>query len=163
MADGFALCILGMKTHDVEFEHGQRIAGSDHRFAGTGAYAAYQCWKVNRDAIRAVNSAYAEDRLSGGEVRRLNLVSGEHNVGSEISWKAINRAAVGKGMVIMEKNAVPLAEAAKNDPLVDKAMKDIASGNLSAHAPAGKDPVVWTDADIKRLDDALAKCFGPKK
>lgn len=35
------------------------------------------------------------------------------------------------------------------------------SGEVSAEAPSGHDPVVWTETDIKRLDSSLAGFFGP--
>jgi len=57
---------------------------------------------------------------------------------------------------------VPIQQAINDDQVVKEAAKHIASGAMSANAPAGLDKIVWTDADVKRLDDALAKRFGKK-
>lgn len=57
---------------------------------------------------------------------------------------------------------VPLAEALLKDPFVTDAIKKVAAGEVAAQAPTGKDPIVWTDSDVKRLDEALGKYFGKK-
>ena len=157
--------MIDMATNDVKFEHGQRIAGTDHRFAGTGAYGAYKCWEVNRDAIKAVKSAYSEDPLSGGNVKMLNLVTRHHNVSMANSAKAINSLTIKKGVVMYPPNQVkhvPVSEAMDTDPFVKQAATKAANGEVSAQAPAGNDKIVWTDADVQRLDQALNECFGKK-
>ena len=165
--DGFSLCFVNMATRNVEFEHGQRIVGSDHRFAGTGAYYAYQCWIINKSAKKAVESAYRDDILSGGTVKYLDLNTKNNNINAANVSKSINQKAAEKGLVMyMNQSApkgIPLAAAAAGDPLVKEALKKVASGSVAAQAPAGQDKIVWTDLDIQKLDAALARCFGGKK
>jgi hypothetical protein len=159
----FALCMVEVESRQIIFEHGQTIAGSDHRFAGTGALGAYTCWKQNRDPIKAVKSACIDDMYSGGEVRKLDLKSRKHNLKQSHDSKSINKQLVTNGVIMYtSQKQISVADAVKSDPVVKKAVKKIATGKVSAHAPAGLDPIVWTDADVKRLDDALEKHFGKK-
>ncbi len=163
----FSLCLIDMAKKEIKFEHGQRISGSDHRFAGTGALPAYECWIVNKSATRAVDSACKRDIWSGGAVKYLDLNTRKHNVVQANVCKSINRVAEQKGMVIImgqsASKAVPVADAAASDPLVREALKKVSSGSVAAQAPAGHDPIVWTDTDVARLDAALQDCFGVKK
>ena len=53
--------------------------------------------------------------------------------------------------------ATPILEAAKEDPRVQELVEAVRKGQISAEAPSGYDPVVWTPADEARLDAALAK------
>lgn len=55
---------------------------------------------------------------------------------------------------------IPIAEAAKRDPLIAEALEKIKSGEISFNC--GPLNVVWTPEDIARLDAALAKVFGWK-
>jgi hypothetical protein len=57
---------------------------------------------------------------------------------------------------------IPAEEAAQDDPIVREALAKVANGSVPAEAPAGRDEVVWTDADKLRLNKALQKCFGKK-
>jgi hypothetical protein len=157
----FSICMIDVPSKTVFFEHGQKITGTDHRFAGTGAKGAYDCWSVNYDAQRAVKSAYTLDVFSGGAVRFLDLNARAHNLGNEVDPGTINKAALHSGVVMYTNHKeVPIQEAMKDDPIVRKAVDKIANGSVSAQAPAGKDPVVWTDADVARLDAALKKRYG---
>lgn len=68
--------------------------------------------------------------------------------------------AMKRGMVMYPEREMPLQEAALSDPFVKDAMGKVAKGDLAAQAPTGKDKIVWTDSDVQRLDEALAKVFG---
>jgi hypothetical protein len=164
--DDFALCIIHSETGEIKFEHGQKIVGSDHRFAGTGAHPAYYCWLKNKCSQKAVESASSVDIFSGGEVKYLSLEQKQHNLNQITSHESINEITLRKGMVMSlpVTQPVPLHEAAEKDPRVKDFTTKIANGEVSAEAPSGRDKIVWTDSDVKRLDDALSECFGiPKK
>jgi len=53
--------------------------------------------------------------------------------------------------------SVPIETASKNDPRIQNLVDQIRKDQLSAEAPNGFDPVVWTPSDEARLDAALAK------
>lgn len=48
-----------------------------------------------------------------------------------------------------------------DDPVVKEVLEKIASGELVPST--GPEEVVWTEEDKKRLNEALAKCFGWKE
>lgn len=164
--DDFAICMIDLATKAVRFEHGQKIGDSDYRFAGTGAFPAYTCWSKNKDAKLAVTSAQSDDVFSGGDVKFFEVNDHTHNLNKGGLFSAINSAILNKGMVMYLSAAKPVTiqEAASNDPRIKELVNKIAGGNVSAEAPSGLDKIVWTQGDIKRLDDALADCYGiPKK
>lgn len=162
--DDFAMCMVNTNSGKIEVEHGQRISGSDHRFAGTGAYPAYQCWNANRDANKAVSSACNEDTLSGGAVKYLEMKTFQHNVNLTGNYLSINELALKEGMVMYKSidKTTSFQEAAINDPIIADFAVKVANGSASAEAPSGKDKIVWTDADVKRLNEALSRCYGVK-
>lgn len=160
----FALCMLDMKTAAVEFDHGQKITGSDHRFAGTGAYYAYTCWNQNKDAARSVKTAFASDFLSGGQVKTLDMQTHKHNLKQSTDHKTINQSILQRGLVMFAKGKTVSVNdpSVQKDVFVQQRLNDIAKGHVSAEAPSGNDTLVWTDADVQRLDAALEKAFGNK-
>jgi len=160
-AQGFAVCITDLKTGEIRFEHGQRISDTDSRFAGTGSEPAYECWKVNRDAERSIVSACSLDVYSGGQVKFLHgRETIHHNLQTATPFSAINALFLTQGMVIyMNENqgqtAIPIDRAAQQDPRIKDLVERVKVGAVSATAPSGFDPVVWTPADHARLDQAL--------
>ncbi|QBP75419.1 hypothetical protein E2K99_10530 [Herbaspirillum huttiense] len=161
--DNFAMCIIDAATGAQVMEHGQKITDDLYRFAGTGAKPAHTCWIKNKDALRAVNSAYEGDQYSGGTVKFLKVKSKEHNVSDLVEHKVITNAIITRGLVMYpayEGKTVSIEDAAKTDPKVSVLIRDLTTGAVSAEAPSGLDPVVWTETDIKRLDDSLERFFG---
>lgn len=155
----FAICMTDLESGDILMEHGQKISDEFCRTAGTGAFPAYECWKVNFDAKTAVESAKKVDLSSGGDVKFLSCGDRKHNLSFAASFDSIAAQFLHKGMVMYpasSHNAVPIAQAANDDPRVASLVSKVKSGQASAEAPSGLDPVVWTPADEARLDEALA-------
>lgn len=162
--DNFSMCVVNAATGALIFEHGQKIVDDHYRFAGTGAKHAHTCWINNRDAIKAVRSAAVNDQYSGGEVKYFNIKSQDHNVSAAGMYQAINDAVIERGIVMYptyEGKTVPIQDAAKTDPSISTLVRNIKTGDAIAEAPSGRDTVVWTDTDLKRLDDSLEAFFGP--
>lgn len=158
VAPDFAVCMTDLTSGDIFMEHGQKVSDTFCRMAGTGAKHAYECWAVNQDAMRAVESAAKADVFSGGNVKFLMDGGRSHNLDFSVPVGAIRDEFLKRGMVmyIDERKAIPVHEAAKNDPRIGNLLDAVIKGQLSAEAPSGLDPVVWTPSDEKRLDDALA-------
>ncbi len=159
VAPNFAVCMTDLDSVEILFEHGQKVQDEHCRTAGTGAKPAYDCWVVNADAQRAVTSAIGRDLLSGGSVKFLNGTDRTHNVNPTVDFASVATAFLAKGMVMYPATpkAVPLEQAAKEDPRIAQLVAQVKGNQLSAEAPSGYDPVVWTPADEARLDEALAK------
>lgn len=160
--DDFSICWADNGTGEIWFEHGQKISDKYYRFAGTGAYPAYMCWSVNKDALRAVKSAAVGDPYSGGSVKYLNINTKKHNVNQAGLYESINQSILKKGFVMYTSSTqiVPIQDAAQHDSKIKDLVSRIANGSASADAPSGLDTIVWTPSDNQRLDDALEKCFG---
>lgn len=159
VATDFAICMTDLESGEIIFEHGQKVRDTLCRMAGTGAKAAYECWSVNSDAKKAVATASLADVFSGGEVKYLNGLSKSHNLNFLTPFSSIKDEFLKKGMVMYlgtHDKPIPLTQAAQNDPRIKELVDNVRSGKASAEAPSGLDPVIWTPADIKRLDDALA-------
>lgn len=154
----FAICMTDLATGEILMEHGQKVSDTLCRTAGTGAHPAYECWKQNFDAKTAVESAKKKDISSGGEVKFLQGC-GANNLSADVPFAQIQQHFLQRGMVMYiatSQKAVPAAEAAVSDPRVASLISKIQSGQASAEAPSGLDPVVWTPADEARLDEAIA-------
>ena len=162
--ENFSMCVVSATDGKLIFEHGQKITDDHYRFAGTGAKPAHTCWLTNKDAIRAVQSAALNDHYSGGEVKYFKVNTQDHNISSTGQYSAINEAIFKRGIVMYptyEGKKVSIQDAASKDPQIGELMKKIASGDAVAEAPSGHDPVIWTETDIKRLDNSLEAFFGP--
>ena len=152
-------------TGEVAMEHGQRIVGSEFRFAGTGAEHAYECWTSNKNPKLAVVSAQSKDPFSGGAVKFFNRNDGGNNLGNGVEFSSVAELFLQKGMVMYTGNnlALTVGEAARKDPRIAELVKEVENGGLAAEAPSGLDPVVWTKDDEARLDAALSKHYGSTK
>lgn len=159
VATDFAVCMTDLENSNIIFDHGQKVRHDDCRTAGTGAHPAYDCWNVNKDAKRAVISASAVDPMSGGEVKYLVGSSRQHNLDFSTSFDSIAEQFLQKGMVMYMNSQIPipLDKAAVNDPRIEHLRNNVAKGAITAVAPSGYDPVVWTPSDEARLDAALAE------
>ena len=171
------LCIVEMTTADILFVEKQEFEPNQTSpsafFAGTGAPHARPCWRKNRNARRAVETAKAADIFSGGEVKYVNLVSGDHNLGNSESIHDVSLRLVREGFVmeyqhISQKTAPPeagepIAEAAKSNPELQKLVDDVKSGRTVASAPFGSMHEPWSPGSEQRLRDVLAKAFAAKQ
>ena len=159
--DDIAICIIELASATVVFEHDQHIMVDDGRFAGTGAWPAYTCWNVNRDALKAVESAKLADRFSGGNVKFFNLSTGEKNLNEPDDFDSIKNELLTRGMVMYFQNPahVPVKEAAANDKVVDVALDQIAKGQQSLTAPCPAAANQWTEDEKSRLDSVLERYY----
>jgi hypothetical protein len=158
VTDGFAICMTDLETGDVIYEHGQQVIDTYCRMAGTGYRGAYECWVKNGDAKKAVVSAAKKDYFSGGEVKFLNGFDRKNNLSFASSFSSIKDQFLVKGMVMYTtpfQSPIPLEQAAAKDTRIADLIQNVKMGALSAGAPSGYDPVVWTPSDVARLDEAL--------
>jgi hypothetical protein len=166
-ADDFAVCMVETSTGKIVFEHGQKISGSDHRFAGTGAYDAYKCWNLHKNPKKCIESASKVDVYTGGNVIFLDMGKKTSNIPTEADLREINNLTLKKGMIMYIQTtldkAITVKEASEKDSLIKNFVEKVANGSAQAEARSGLDKIVWTDADKERLDDALLACYGVPK
>jgi len=156
--------MVDIATRKVVFSHNQDITNDDSCFAGTGAWSAYSCWKSNKDARKAVETAKMADRFSGGQVKFFDLTDRSHNLLGPCDFNSIREGIKTRGMVMYFGNPAhkPVQEAVANDPQVAEAMKKIANGSASLTAPSASAENEWTEEDKARLDKALGQYFPEK-
>lgn len=160
VANNFAVCMTDLATAEIIMEHGQKISDEFCRTAGTGAKPAYECWTTNGNARRAVDSAKMLDHFSGGDVKFLCGTTRKNNLDFSATFSSIAQQFLNKGMVMYPASPnppIPIVQAANDDPRIRALVDKVKLDQLSAEAPSGFDPVVWTPADEQRLDAALAK------
>lgn len=158
-----AMCIVNLQDFKIEHEHGQAITHPVAKFAGTGAKPANFCWKENKDAKQAVESAKKHDVFSGGNVTFFEFTTLDNNLKNTITIQEVNRRlSVGEGMV-MNKNdfqtATPIMEAAANDENVRNVMAQLADGTITASAPCDAMYGTWNDEDIEKLTTVFDRIF----
>lgn len=164
---GIAILITDLTQGSLVYHYGQDIILPSYdnplqSFAGSGAMYAAPCWQVNGCARLAVNSAKANDRFSGGEVKFFELATRENNLSNDIGVSELGNALLGKGMVMYNANSntVPVQEAMKQDPRVAELCKKIANGQRSLSAPCDAMFNRPTQQDELRLNAALDRIFG---
>jgi hypothetical protein len=160
---GIAVCAVNLTTGQIVFESGQDIYPNEARFAGTGAFHAYNCWQVNGCPRKAVNSAKIVDIYSGGEVKYLVFSSKDTNVSNSTGVKDLHQMLATKGMVMYTNGfngyqpgyVLGIEDAAKSDPEVAKIKDQIASGAVVASAPCGAMYNDWTEESKAKLEAAI--------
>ncbi len=160
VALGFSVCMTDLESSDIFYEHGQQVRDAECRMAGTGAKPAYDCWAQHGNAKKAVESAVGKDFFSGGQVKFLSGTDKSHNLSFSTDFSLTSSQLLKKGMVmypVTSQISVPLNQAAISDPRIASLVDQIQKNQISAEAPSGFDPVVWTPSDEARLDEALAK------
>ena len=159
--DEFAICVIDADSGELLFEHGQRVNGATYRFAGTGAGHAYNCWTTNQDVKLSVMTAMTRDPLSGGKVVFFDCPTNENNLYGGVKSTSIETQFLERGMVMyyntQEARTVPvsLERAIKDDGSISDLVSAVKAGKVSAEAPSGLDPVIWTEKDRARLKEAL--------
>lgn len=160
-----AICIANIDNKSIVFENGQDIQTPEARFAGSGSLHAFNCWTVNKDAKKAIESAKTFDVYSGGEVKFLDFSSGVNNLKNSSNLKELHVFFAKEGMV-MYKNAstnqskiLSIKEAAANDPAVQQLAIDLASGKISASAPCDAMHNTWSKEKVNELNTALKGIF----
>ncbi len=161
---GIAICMVEMATAVVKFDKGQKIKDPDKSspkalFAGSGARHAHGHWKVNRDALKAVEAAIAVDIFSGGAVKYVRFADGSHNLDEAETINDVTQRLAKKGIVMYQghgnKAGISVEQAATGDPAVREVLDRIASGKLVAGAPFESMYEPWSEEDVRRLDAAL--------
>lgn len=161
---GIALCIVNTSNWGIEFERGQDIeVPGEARFAGSGSMHAHTCWKSNRNARLAVDSAKLMDVFSGGEVKYLDSYRNT-NVNNSVTVSDVEALISKKGMVMYKttKPNAPVAidVAAANDPSVKTVLDQISTGASTVNAPCDSMHNTWSDSDKNKLRQTLTKIFG---
>nr|WP_294864393.1 hypothetical protein [uncultured Pseudogulbenkiania sp.] len=156
-----SVCIVD-KNGDPLFYENQDIHHLDGSlFAGSGSLHAYECWKQNKSATKAVESAKILDCYSGGSVVSVDFPNGKHNVVNNATLKDVSASFLQKGFVMyLNNNATQPVEfktAAANDPLLQQAAKDLSAGNVQVSAPYDSMYQDWSDDSKAALGEALKK------
>ncbi|WP_145964072.1 hypothetical protein [Chromobacterium phragmitis] len=139
-----------VENQDINHEDGSK-------FAGSGALNAYECWKMNKSATKAVESAKVLDPCSGGNVKSADLPSGRHNVENVANLEDVVESLVKKGFVMYIANPQPIEfeKAAANDADVANLKGALASGAAQISAPYDAMYQDWSPEQKARLKSAL--------
>jgi hypothetical protein len=137
--DGIAVSVANIGTCEVVFEYGHAINGTIASFAGSGAQLAMKCWAVNRQAERAVKTASASDRFTGGEARYCRLTTGNTNFGPDKALSDLNTHILDEGLAMNIRptgdNVMSIRQAARQDDRLAAVLPQVHSGKISAIAP----------------------------
>lgn len=159
--DGMSISIcLVDREGSVLIDANQDIFHEDgSRFAGSGALDAYECWKVNKSATKAVESAKLIDLYSGGSVKSADLSSGSHNIANDVSLQDVNQIFIEKGFVMYLTNPQPVefGKAAANDPLLQQVKADLSAGNVQISAPCDSMYQDWSAEQKSKLASAVSE------
>ncbi len=171
--ENMCVCIADVQSKEVLFKERQDIMRDGGFFAGSGSRHAFQCWSVNKDAVKAVQTAKTFDFSSGGEVKFVDFVSGKHNLFSptkDVTIEDVGRALATRGSVMEiavntaeTKAPFKLADLAANDEALKDVQGKIASGEISPTAPCDGMYSEWTDAQKSKLKGVLSDVFGWNK
>lgn len=136
-------------------------------FAGTGASHAARCWVSNQCAKRAVQSAMLYDLYSGGEVRHVELMSGNSNLITCEGIESLDQAFLEQGMVMLTRNdqakgPMPFKVAAELDSELKELYGKVANGSMRAEIQAPCDAVFNKPLpeDKARISETLKGIFG---
>lgn len=170
--EGIALLIAETGTGALVDSYQQDIMLPDPMspetvFAGTGSTHAARCWIANKCPKRAVESAMNYDVYSGGEVRFLELLTGNSNLIECQGIESLGQAFIEKGMVMFtrndqEKGPIPFKDAAAMDPAVAELYHGkAANGSLIQDVQAPCDGVFNKPLpeDEMRISETLRKIF----
>jgi hypothetical protein len=149
-----AVTVTHMSMGVVLFERGQRVIEETARFAGSGAYPAYEHWKRNRDPMLAVKFAMSVDGFSGGIVKFYWFSTGKNNLCDAISLDALHHKLRKEGwMIDMTTQAPPMkiADALQKADSLRAAVEGVERGEtpLIAPDPAMYEP--WTAEEKHRF------------
>jgi hypothetical protein len=167
--EGICVCIVDMGTKKVKSSVKQLVLPSGGYFAGSGQLYAVHCWLKNSNSYTAVETAKANDKLSGGDVKFYDFTSGKNNLNlnypaNVMSIQMVNTALLKRGLVMKTATgatqAIPYAVAANDDPELENVGLKIMSGELSASAPSEGMYSPWTEEEKLGLKTALVGMFG---
>jgi hypothetical protein len=149
-------CTLAVTVTDVPlgvvlFERGQQFIEETARFAGSGAFHAYDHWKRHADPFGAVSFAISADMFSGGTVKYFRFDTGENNLCDTIRLPELRQRLRKEGwMIDMETNTPPvrISETLKDAESLRAAVESVERGETSLIAPDPAMYIPWT-ADEK--------------
>lgn len=166
--DGICICAVDIPSHAIKICEGLPIVQDGAAFGGSGALYAFSCWAVNGDAKRSVETAKTLDPATGGMTRYFDLKTQQHNltenIFGETSIADVDRAILERGIVMdiaNSKSGAPykLSDLAASNDEVRELQNKIASGTLSADAPADAMYNQWTPEQKNRVKSALGEIF----
>jgi hypothetical protein len=146
----------------LDFKRSSWFFRNSARFAGTGSFHAHECWRINGDAKKAVNSAKQVDWFSGGSVAFVDFSSGQDNLKNSTTISDVQQFLLDRGMVMYKTNkaqTMPVKDAAANDDEVKKVADAIANGEIIASAPCDAMYNSWSDDDIEKLSSVLDEIY----
>lgn len=163
-----SICMFDAKTGEyVKSAGGVHRIVENSRFAGTGGEHACGCWVVNRNAIRAVETAKTIDPLSGGEVKFVDIVGNDDNLKHAFmvyqtpTIDVVSKALDSRGFVMKINDStnlgtpVPFKVAAANDTALNDFKVQAASGQLPPSAPFEGMDREWSTVEKQEMNDAL--------
>lgn len=161
---GISICIAEMKTGKFVFDSGHSLRSGDSRFAGTGAPHAMNCWDMNKDARKAVETATTLDVCSGGKVVYLERISLGTNVANCESHDRVYEQLKERGMMknLKETRQPVLLKDAVNDPVANGIAKQFMSGQNTLCAPFPGMHEDWTEEKKQELINVLSQ-YQPAK
>lgn len=127
----------------------------DARFAGSGAQPAKDCYVINGCSRKAVASAAELDPFTGGEIKYIELATGQHNLSVlQATLDDATQALQERGYVMDTTNNVvtPIKDLNLS---ASEALRAIASGAASLSAPTGLPTKCWSPSDQSALRKAL--------
>jgi len=160
-----AICAVNEITHKIEIECRQVNKLPDVISTGTGGEFALECWKINKDPCKAVNSAIQKDPYSGGAVKFINLLDNSHNLQNNASFIDIINLMREEGFIMYsskQSSPIRVAEAAKNDSDVLDLVNNLASGNANICAPYPGMDTPWSDEEKVELKTSFDRIFSTK-
>jgi len=157
-----AICAVNEKTHKIEIECRQFNKLPEAISTGTGGVFALECWEINKDPCRAINSAIQKDRYSGGAVKFINLSDMSHNLQNNASLADIINLMREEGFIMYSSKqaaSIPISDAAKNDPDVLDMVNTLTSGNVNICAPYPGMDTPWSNEEKVELKASFDRIF----
>ncbi|MEO9655919.1 hypothetical protein [Marinomonas sp.] len=160
-----SLTLIHKKNNQVLFDCGLKYPLLDEHskrmlalFAGSGGINACHCWVENRCARTCIGTAATADPYTGGEIKFLNFVSDDNNLGSYcFDPKVVMEAILDRGKVMNVLQAGQIVDLKDFDK--DGVIKSaVLNGALHATAPVGGDSQFkWTEERKSKLRSVLAE------
>jgi len=156
----FSICIVDCSSGFIKADFGVISGGLLVRFAGSGREPARECWSKNKCARKAVMSAIAIDRCSGGNVKYLEISSKKNNLNDVNSIADVSRELKTKGKVMFpNQHGIVKSIADVDDQFVQKQVDKIVAGEASLGAPVGDAHATWTSEDNEKLHSVMKEIF----
>jgi hypothetical protein len=167
--NGMAISIVNLFDASIDFEYGHEIRlpdkkAADASFAGSGSISACNCWKINRNPRKAVESAKGSDLFTGGAVRFLEFETKNNNLVTDVSLAELQNAISDKGMIMdttlgFNSQPTPIRDSLDKQANLSAALEKVRMGELSPTAPCDAVFNTWTDKQRQKLIEAMGKAY----